>query len=105
MAALGSLKMIKKNLLLAVMLTVIWLGIDLYDLKISRLPSFKYELPIALLFVLFLFFYVNKNLWLQLNPVLHYLSVGLFSSCLTGLWFIVSVYLVLEFHLLMGGTL
>jgi len=97
--------MIIRNILVAAILTSIWLAADFYDVKVSKLPDFDYDLQLILLLVAMLFWISNRALWPELPIMKRNMAIIALSSAIAGLWFIVSAYLVLSFHLLIGGSL
>ena len=98
-------KVMLRNLAVAATMTTLWLLADLVDVKIAQLPSFEYELPIVIATAFVGFVLASRNAWMELPPLRRWAAVVFAASILTAVWFAVSVAAVLQFHLLIGGTL
>lgn len=96
---------IRNNVYLFVFYLVAWMVIDFMDVKWQRFPSFKYELEMVLMLVFIGFSWVNRNLFQQFHRASRVLVISLISSIMTVLWFVISVFAVIQFHLAIGGHL
>jgi uncharacterized membrane protein YkvA (DUF1232 family) len=86
-------------------LTLLWRASDFYDVKISNVPSFKFELPVMLIMALILFLISNRRLWSKLNALKRNTAIASLIAAITAAWFFISLDLVPEFHLLIGHSL
>jgi hypothetical protein len=86
-------------------MTVVWLTADLIDVKIARLPSFPYETQIALAAAFIAFTVTGRNAWSELPPLQRWSAVAGVASILSVVWFAITVAIVLQFHLFIGGPL
>jgi hypothetical protein len=98
-------RVIRNNLLVFSSYFLTWILIDFIDVKWRRFPSFEYELSFVLVFVLASFVWVNKSLVRKVRPSLRYLIISLIASIMTALWFALTVYMVIQFHMAIGGHL
>jgi len=79
--------------------------LDVIDVKIYRVPSYKFELQIGLSIVLISFTIVNKNFMKTKKMLIRIVGIVLISSIITCIWFVISVAIILQFHLSIGGHL
>jgi hypothetical protein len=98
-------KIIRNNIIVSLFFLFIYLIIDFVDVRIYRFEGFKYELFIALSVIFLSYVFTNKNLYSSGTLIFRVVIITFTSACLTVLWFIVSVFIVLQFHLLIGGNL
>jgi len=98
-------KIITKNFYIFISYFVLWILIDFIDVKLQKLPGFKYELQFALALVYASFLWVNRSLFYKFNVTLRCFFVATISFAFTALWFLVSVFSTLQFHLAIGGHL
>jgi hypothetical protein len=97
--------LILRNLAVAATMTTLWLLADFVDVKIARLPSVEYELPILLVAVFVAFVSAGRSTWAKLPAPRRWVAIAGVAGILTAVWFAVSVAIVLQFHLLIGGGL
>ena len=97
--------MVLRNLAVAATMTALWLLADLVDVKVARLPPFEYELPIMIAAAFVVFIFSNRDAWRTLPSLQRWAAVAFAAGVLTAVWFAVSVAIVLQFHLLIGGGL
>ena len=97
------IKPLIRNTLVVLFYTILWLFIDLIDVKLFKIPGHKYGLLITLSIVLVSFIYVNKGLLQDQRPF--YRGVVILSICmgLTAIWFIFATTILVEFHVSIGG--
>ena len=98
------LKSILNYILVFISLIVIWLLIDFIDVKVGRVPDFKYSLHLILFVVWLSFSWISKDLF-ELEGIKKHLAIFSLSFITTAIWFVVGVFLVINFHLLIGGSL
>ena len=96
---------LRKNVIVAVIFLVLWMILDVIDVKIHRIPSYKFELQIGLSIVLISFMIVNKNFMKTKRMVIRLVGITLISSIITSAWFVIAVAMILQFHLAIGGHL
>ena len=94
-----------KNVIVAVLFLVLWMILDVIDVKIYRIPSYKFELQAGLSIVLISFMIVNKNFMKTKKILIRIVGITLLSSIITSAWFVISVAIILQFHLSIGGHL
>jgi len=86
-------------------MTTVWLIVDLVDVKVARLPSCPYELQIILATAFIAFIVTGRNAWSTLPSLRRWAAIAGVASILAVVWLAVSVAIVLQFHLLIGGHL
>jgi hypothetical protein len=86
-------------------MTAVWLIVDLVDVKVGRLPSFPFEIQIIVAAAFIAFVVASRNAWSKLPSLQRWAAVAGVASILTVVWFAISVVIVLQFHLLIGGQL
>jgi len=96
---------LRKNVIVAVIFLVLWMILDVIDVKICRIPSYKFELQIGLSMIFISFMIVNKNLMKTKKMLIRVIGIALISSIITSAWFIISVAILLQFHVSIGGHL
>lgn len=96
---------LRKNVIVAVTFLVLWMILDVIDVKICRIPSYKFELQIGLSIIFISFMIVNKNLMKTKKMVIRVIGIALISSIITSAWFVISVVILLQFHMSIGGHL
>jgi hypothetical protein len=94
-----------KNIILGLVLTMLWLGADVYYVKVSRFSATDYDLQLVLAIAFFSFCFVNRNLWKKETVVDKRIYIALLSVFITVLWFVFNFICVMWFHLLIGGSL
>lgn len=94
-----------RNLGVAVGFLVLWLVVDLIDVKIARIPDVAYSLQIILIVVFSSFFWANQPLFPHFALTVRVLLNILISAVITFVWFWISVLIGIQFHLAIGGTL
>ncbi len=98
-------KNLKNNTIVALSYLCLWLIIDVVDVKLYRFKGFEHELVVGLSIVLISFIIANKNLFEKFNLFLRGCAIAAISIGLTALWFCITVGILLEFHLAIGGNL
>ena len=97
--------MLKSNLFVALVLTVILMLITIIDVKVVQLPSNDSIFIIQLLVAFLSFFFVNQKHLSELSTFNRYALSIIFSLSLAGLWYIASILIILPFHIFIGGSL
>ena len=92
-------------MVIAVAFLALWLVIDLIDVRIAKLPDFAYSLQITLMMVFSSFYCANQPLFPHFASTSRVLLNILSSAVITFVWFWISVLIVIQFHLAIGGTL
>jgi hypothetical protein len=98
-------KILINNLIIALSYLCVWLIIDIIDVKYVKISGHDYELVLILGVVLFSFILANKSLFKRMNPIFRSLSVLILSAVFTTIWFFISITILLEFHITIGGNL
>ena len=83
---------------------IAWLLVDFIDIKIAKVPRFKYSLPLTL-FIIWLSFSWGCKYLFAFKGVKKYMAIYSLSLIMTIAWFIVGSFSVIKFHLLIGGQL
>ena len=94
-----------KNAIVAVLFLALWMVLDVIDVKIYKIPSYQFELQIGLSIVLISFMIVNKDLMKTKKMLVRIIGIALISSIITSAWFVISVAIILQFHMSIGGHL
>ena len=96
-------KNLKNNIVIFFLYLGLWLIVDLIDVKLFKKPGHKYDLLMILGVVFLSFAFINRKLFLKLNPFLRWFSLFILSAGLTSLWFFLTVSVLIEFHVSIGG--
>ena len=96
---------LRNNVIVAVTFFVWWMIVDVIDVKFYKIPSYKFELQIFLSIIFLSFMIVNKNLMKTKKMLIRVIGIALISSIITSAWFVISVAMLLQFHLSIGGHL
>jgi predicted secreted protein len=96
---------LRNNVIVAVTFFVWWMIVDVIDVKFYKIPSYKFELQIFLSIIFLSFMIVNKNLMKTKKMLIRVIGIALISSIITSAWFVISVVMLLQFHLSIGGHL
>jgi len=98
-------KVLVKNLIVFIAYTLLWLAIDYVDVKVTTIPDFPHELPVIALLVAASFIGVNRGLFQGRHVSVRCLLIATLTSLLTVVWFGVSLFTLLHFHIAIGGSL
>jgi hypothetical protein len=92
------------NVIVFVALLILWLVVDYIDVKVAKISDLQHDTMITLGVAWVTFSWTNWRLF-KLERSVKVLVIPSLSLALTGIWFIISAIVVVEFHLLIGGSL
>lgn len=88
----------RNNISAFVLYVGVWLGIDLIDITLFKIPGHEHEFLMVSVMVLITFLLVNKHLFRKWVPFFRWLSIFLLSVGLTVIWFFVTMKMLVELH-------
>ena len=98
-------KALLKNAIVALIFLIFWLTIDWIDVKWQRMPSSKYDLPIVLSVLWACFGIANRKLFSESGLFFRVPAIMFVAAVIAIVWSFVSAFIILQFHVAIGGTL